>query len=299
MARSATNNGDPTGPRNEAREHVRKAVRLATHAAARGDRRGAWEMHVCAARLVLAGCPAAGAVGSRLRAGLEAAALTASFDEQVSLLRRALEEAVGPCDAGPLPGSETDALAEIQAWISHAISLGAPAYNHGDQRGCYEVYAATARLLLETVHGAEEARERLREALRGCAVSNNVDEQAWTMRHAFDAVLAPTPTAGTEEMRALLVQAIQIGAPAYNSGDQRGCYEIYAATTRLIVKTCRGGEPAKELLQTALERCGQLDDPDQQAWTMRRAFDAILAGASQGPGPRRRRRKPPNDAAGQ
>jgi hypothetical protein len=278
---STSENGVPGGPYPEVREHLRKAVRIGTHATATGDERGAWEAYVCAARLVLADCASAEGPCNHLRAALEAVALGDSLEEQLALLRQAYSEAAGPCDAGAPPGSEDDPLAEMQAWISHAISLGAPAYNEGDQRGCYEVYAATARLLLRCVHGADEARHRLEEALRHCATSIDVDEQAWTMRHAFDAILAPPPAEGTDEIRTLLAQAIQIGAPAYNAGDHRGCFEIYAATARLIVKTLTGGEPAKERLRQALDRCRELDDTDQKAWTLRRAFDAILAGGKE------------------
>src|SRR5205823_1788508 len=80
------------------------------------------------------------------------------------------------------------------------------------------------------------------------------------------------------ELQAQIDSAIAVGAPVYNSGDPSGCYEIYAATARMIVKTFDGGLPAKKCLRQALDRCLQLDDPDKKAWTMRRAFDAILAG---------------------
>src|SRR5205823_2358200 len=62
------------------------------------------------------------------------------------------------------------------------------------------------------------------------------------------------------------------------SGDLAGCYEIYAATARMMIKTFDGGLPVKKCLQKALDQCLQLDDPDKKAWTMRHAFDAILAG---------------------
>jgi hypothetical protein len=283
MATNGTRNGEAAGPPAEVREALRKAARIATHAQADGDPRGAWEAYHCGLRLVLAGHPQAEQVCDRLRAALEAAA-DATFDEQLPLLLQACEEFAGPLDAGAAPGDDEDPLAEIRAWISFAISLGAPAYNQGDQRGCYEVYAAVARLLVRAVNGADDARGRLEVALRRCAASNNVDEQAWTMRRAFDAVLAPPAVEGTDEMRGLLAMAIQIGAPAYNTGDRRGCYEIYAATARLIVTAFTGGEEAKQRLREALSRCEKLDDANEQAWTMRRAFDSILAGAADAEG---------------
>jgi hypothetical protein len=44
-------------------------------------------------------------------------------------------------------------------------------------------------MVIHAVKGAEEARQVLRHALQRCATMPDVNEQAWTMRHAFDAVL--------------------------------------------------------------------------------------------------------------
>src|SRR5262245_7403466 len=77
----------------------------------------------------------------------------------------------------------------IRAYLSLAIQIGAPSYNHGDHRGCYEVYACTARMLLKAVKGAEAEKKVLKRALERCASMNDVNNQAWTMRHAFDELL--------------------------------------------------------------------------------------------------------------
>ncbi len=80
-------------------------------------------------------------------------------------------------------------LQTIRSYLAMAIQIGAPAYNHGDLRGCYEVYACTARLLLRAVEGAEDDKQVLRAALERCATIPDVNEQAWVLRRAFDAVL--------------------------------------------------------------------------------------------------------------
>lgn len=77
----------------------------------------------------------------------------------------------------------------IRTMISTAIQLGAPVYNSGDLRGCYEIYAATAKMLNRIVDGADDEREVLRDALEEAALESDVNEQAWTMRRAFDAIL--------------------------------------------------------------------------------------------------------------
>ena len=77
----------------------------------------------------------------------------------------------------------------IRTMLSAAIQLGAPVYNSGDLRGCYEIYAATAKMLNRIVDGADDEREVLRDALEEAALESDVNEQAWTMRRAFDAIL--------------------------------------------------------------------------------------------------------------
>ena len=89
----------------------------------------------------------------------------------------------------PGNGKKVDPLMVIRSYLSLAIQIGAPAYNHGDHRGCYEVYACTARMLLQAVEGADEAKELLKKALQRAVTVADVNEQAWIMRHAFDAIL--------------------------------------------------------------------------------------------------------------
>src|SRR5262245_7600616 len=89
-------------------------------------------------------------------------------------------------------GQPADPLLVIRTYINLAIQIGAPAYNKRDHRGCYEVYACTARLLLHSVQGADEAKTLLRQALAECSLHVDVNEQAWIMRHAFDAILGQT-----------------------------------------------------------------------------------------------------------
>jgi hypothetical protein len=89
----------------------------------------------------------------------------------------------------PGNGKPADPLTVIRSYLALAIQIGAPAYNHGDHRGCYEVYACTARMLLQALEGAKSARDLLREALERCSTVVDVNQQAWIMRHAFDAIL--------------------------------------------------------------------------------------------------------------
>jgi hypothetical protein len=91
----------------------------------------------------------------------------------------------------PKPGAfgPDDPLAAIRSYLATAIQIGAPAYNTGDHRGCFEVYDCTARMLLHVIEGADDARQALRQALQRCALTVDPNEQAWIMRHTFDALL--------------------------------------------------------------------------------------------------------------
>jgi hypothetical protein len=70
-----------------------------------------------------------------------------------------------------------------------AIAIGAPAFNGGDHRGCYDVYACTARLLVNAPATPDAMKDALRRALAEASVVPNVTRQAWIMREAFDALL--------------------------------------------------------------------------------------------------------------
>lgn len=70
--------------------------------------------------------------------------------------------------------------------------------------------------------------------------------------------------------------AIAVGAPLYNEGNHRACYQIYQGAasdieTRLP-KTCQG---PKRALAQGRARAGQLRSPTDQAWAMRDAFDGL------------------------
>jgi hypothetical protein len=90
-------------------------------------------------------------------------------------------------------GEQVDPVQVIRTYLALAIQIGAPAYNFGDHRGCYEVYACTARMLLQAVKGADDAKQKLKEALAECSTLADVNKQAWVMRHAFDAILEEGP----------------------------------------------------------------------------------------------------------
>jgi hypothetical protein len=274
-------NGSPADPLGAVRSLLTAALEIGDRAATTNDQHGCYELYACTARLVLHSLKGADHARRRLQEALHQCAVLADPGQQARVLRRVFDE-LAPGAAGAAADPETDTprepLQEMRSFIATAIHIGAPAYNSGDHRGCYEVYACTARMLLQTVDGADDAKQLLRKALEKCATLDDPDKQAWAMRHAFDAICG-TPTNALEAIHGYLAMAIQIGAPAYNYGDHRGCYEVYACTARLMLSAIEGAEDAKQVLRRALERCRAVKDVKQQAWIMREAFDELLGDA--------------------
>jgi hypothetical protein len=78
-----------------------------------------------------------------------------------------------------------------------------------------------------------------------------------------------------------VVQAISLGAPAYNAGDADACYRIYHNAAESIVQEIGASEPCadvRRLLQSAMEEAEHLS-AEHAAWALRRAFDHLLAAA--------------------
>jgi hypothetical protein len=274
--------GDETNPLGPALPLVLAAVDLGGRAAAAGDPAGAHDLYACAARLARKVRGLGEVADFRLERALDESESRSDPAAGADALRQAFESLLpDEAPADPLPD---DPLAAAQRLIETAISIGAPAYNTGDKQGCYDVYSCTARMILATGTGPDAARERLRQALDECAALDDPDRQAWAMRHGFDAVLEMGGPAGAalapREVRQLLAMAIQIGAPAFNLGDARGCYEVYACTARLLVNSAAVSGAVKDRLRTALEEACVVPDVAKQAWIMRHAFDAILGAKS-------------------
>ena len=271
-----------------ARLPLATALTLGPAMLATGDPRGAHEVYDCAARLLLAAVPA-GPLHDATVAAREAADFEPDPVARAELLQTLFLEALGDrlADANDSAENPDDAdeggpLDRAHGVIVKAISLGAPAFNQGNHRGCCEVYAATARLVLAAAATPAQARERLERALAEAAAVADEHRKAWVLRDGLDDVLAlraggaTAPRITPRDVRILISMAVQIGAPAYNLGDHRGCYEVYATTARLILQVARDAERERGLLRAALQNAAVVADATEQAWVLRRAFDAIL-----------------------
>ena len=268
---------DPLGP---ARPLLLTAMRLGKKAAGAGDPAGCYGLLACAARLARKVKGLGEIADFRLERALDDAENAGEPTEQADEMQSALDGLLGDEDEGEAgPAVIAEPLTAMQTYIGMAISIGAPAYNTGDHQGCFDVYSATARMILATIpKGPDEARAKLQAALDACGKLDDPNEQAWAMRHAFDAIgeMGDGPTLTTREVQLYLSLAIRLGAPAYNAGDHRGCYETYACAARFLVNAGGTPEATKTLLRAALEQASTVQNVTKQAWIMREAFDSLL-----------------------
>jgi hypothetical protein len=266
---------DQLGP---ARPLLTVALRLGNRAAGAGDRPGAYGLLACAAKLARKVRGLSEVADFRLERALDEAENAGEPDAQVEELRAGLEALLGDePEPEPLPDAP---LAASQALIGQAISIGAPAYNTGDHQGCYDVYSCTARAILATVPNLPDtASGALRDGLDRSAKLDDPDAQAWAMRHAFDAIGDMGGEGGSvppQQLRVLLTMALALGAPAFNAGDHRGCYEVYACAARLLANAPATPDAMKEALHRALTEAAVVLSVTRQVGILREAFDAIL-----------------------
>ncbi|MBX9581223.1 MAG: hypothetical protein K2X87_13020 [Gemmataceae bacterium] len=266
---------DPVGP---ARPLLVAAARLADRiAGVGGDPDGAADVLACAARLTRKVRGLGEVADFRLDRALDEAENETAPKDRLAALRDGIDSLLGEVEEGEeLPA---EPLPQAQTLIGMAIGIGAPAYNTGDKQGCYEVYAATAGMVLGIPELPEEAAAKLRDGLEKSDALDDPEAQAWAMRHAFDAVGEMGPGGAglaPREVKAYLAMAVGVGAPAFNLGDHRGCYEVYAAAARLLVNSQAVPDAVKDPLRAALEKASTIPGVTRQVLVLREAFDALL-----------------------
>lgn len=217
---------------------------------------------------------------------------------------------------------ERSPLGRICEAFSLAIQWGAPIYNRGAVEACARIYRSTAsavrRFIDERIADGEgELLDAIAFELTAAEESlaalaeDAWDEQAWTLRHTFDRILAARRTADAlrniDDLFAGLVRAgrranaslvydiisvsISHGAPIYNSGSPVGCAQIYVCTAagllRLLGAEPRSGEGrteplARETLTPLVAAAARRleSDADGLAWSLRGAFDRLVETAA-------------------
>ena len=97
--------------------------------------------------------------------------------------------------------------------------------------------------------------------------------------HLIDKVLLPPVEQLTskEAARQVIELAIQRGVPLFNAGQPSACAAIYEVAADSLLKSHTNAldEQNQSILEDALSKARKDDDPSRQAWTLRRALDAV------------------------
>jgi serine/threonine-protein kinase len=186
-------------------------------------------------------------------------------------------------------------LSSIRRELDLAALVAARRYDagHADVVGDYFLLLAqelTDRLGAELT--CKTVLKRLSDGLEDARQSASRVEAAAILGDAFDEVrfdgsseAAPPAEAAVlaaseqiEEVGNALLDTIREGSALYNAGDIEGCARVYLASAQKLDAGLRPGArnaPLKRLFETALEKA-RSGEPDDVAWTLRRAFDAVL-----------------------
>jgi hypothetical protein len=103
------------------------------------------------------------------------------------------------------------------------------------------------------------------------------------LRRCFDLLLQGPTTSSekAESLADLLKRTIREGAPLFNNGDAKGCYELYLEVAQYACEQEKLAQSTVgQLLEQATEEAmplGEQGDYGEAAWVLRNCFDHILA----------------------
>ena len=126
--------------------------------------------------------------------------------------------------------------------IRAAIAAGVPAFNAGRHDECARVYGDTA----EALERNYSISERVKAQFATARAERDATRRAWGFRHGFDALLAEgselnsmAPNLVSTSVPASVVssieEALEVGVPAFNSGDAQLCAEVYEVCAKDIM----------------------------------------------------------------
>ena len=101
--------------------------------------------------------------------------------------------------------------------------------------------------------------------------------------HVVDTVLLPPAkkakqaSSTSHHTRQMLMTAINTGVPLYNRGHHRACSDVYKMACLALMNAPEASKHTKRTLRMAMARAEKQHRSGDQAWTMRRAFDSLLA----------------------
>jgi hypothetical protein len=95
---------------------------------------------------------------------------------------------------------------------------------------------------------------------------------------AFAGAVPAQPGFRRERARVILNDAVNTGAPLYNRGDHRGCYQVYRGALQSVLPLLRHRPGLRADIAASLREAHRQRSANDQAWTLRRAIDRTLQG---------------------
>jgi hypothetical protein len=292
---AATSSGVPA----EALQAIHQAIVIGAPTYNQGDHAGCYEIYRQTAVDLLESTLALEshtAAAVRLTLAVDRAAAYESPTDAAWEMRSGFDDLVHAASARP--GAR--ALSWFSREIAVATAIASQRYAAGDLDLLAVFYMAFVEQLARRarrVNAAAHVADALETALVRARAETERPRVVATLSEALEAIasdrsLPVVPGAATafsvvsctrlDEVNSRIVQAISVGAPAYNAGDVAGCLRIYRHTAEAIIALL-GNEaacaPVVARLQRALEESASAD-VSTAAWTMRHAFDALLSGSA-------------------
>ena len=95
--------------------------------------------------------------------------------------------------------------------------------------------------------------------------------------HVIDSVLLPSPNLSAREALAMLESAVNAGVPTYNSGNYKGCCDIYTAVMKDIKEAGISGMQnyVSAVAVSTMSNAEQSVTDSDRAWALRRGIDSL------------------------
>jgi hypothetical protein len=220
------------------------------------------------------------------------------------------ERSVPEHSASLLEACPTESQRSIAKGILDALEIGVPLYNQRNAQACYRIYSSAALDINRGVAQCEGPRRALLDGIKNADAEESWEDKSWAMRDAFDGVLKVISEQGLgaereressskpritrnvpqhpdslledcgkddiENVAVTIVDAIESGAPLYNSGNTEACYRIYAGAVNDIDRRVNQCQRVKKALREGLTNSGKSTDWVVKSWAVRDSFDGVL-----------------------
>jgi tRNA A-37 threonylcarbamoyl transferase component Bud32 len=208
------------------------------------------------------------------------------------LLHAASAQAQGPANEDPLMAElrVADAVAARRYQAGHLDIVGDYYFAFARQlagrlrrSGQHSLISARIERAVEAAAaagGGQRALTGLSEVLQGLRLGHKEAAHAITALPSVSLHGCPR----LADFARRIVRAIAVGTPAFNAGNVAACCRLFRQTASLIILEIgadQGCSPVAARLQLALDAAKQQPE-EQAAWTLRHAFDDLLAAAAEG-----------------